>query len=334
VALFRSKEIDQIEAVKIKLDAARAAVATAEVTMHSLALDVALSSDEHVFRDAMADLRDARDRAEVLAHALQVAEQREVDRLAAARASLRSSQNKAVRQHVSSLIKAALEYQVSIDNQAAAFRRMVRAGESITRLLPRDDGDRSGFANAVSPAELTKACLIYLGKYAARPSFPGDPISVPGAHHMPAPLPPGINYAYQVPPLAEGLKTLLLRQFERLTGRAAPPAPDPTRLDAMEPQPEPPPAPAVRLDAGMIAVEGPEAVRQALIERGLMDALAARKAAPVAEPVVEPEPGHIPDEPAADELDAVHVDEPGEEPPAQITKPARRGSAVAALFGD
>jgi hypothetical protein len=315
VALFRSNEQNQIEAVKVKLDAARADVAAAEVTMHSLALDVALSSDENAFRDAMRELRDARDRAEVLAHALQVAEQREVDRLAAARASLRSSQNKAVRQFIAAMKKESLVAQTGYDNIAACWQRTLKIADQIKRQLPPDD--RSGFGDFLSPGKLGEYWLLHYARHAARHGFDGDQPSPPGCMPMPvAGLPHGTS-SRDLEPLSVRLTTHLLRFYDNLVGNAAAsPAPDKTRPDAEPPQPEPPPPPTPIVDVNaMMAIEGPDAVRQALIERGLADARAARRE--VAPIPAEPDPAD---------------DEPHVAPHAEVGT-RRASAAMSALFG-
>ena len=99
--------------------------------MHGASLEAALSDDPEVGHHAMALLRQSRDREELLRNALQVAEANEAKRLATARAELRKSQDRAIRQHISALVKDAGAYQSAIDNQVSAYRRMVRAGQSI-----------------------------------------------------------------------------------------------------------------------------------------------------------------------------------------------------------
>jgi hypothetical protein len=324
---FRSKEQDTIETIREKLAKAQAEVAAAEERLRQGSLEAALSDDPEVGREAMLKLRQARETVELFQSALTVAEEREQQRLAKARADLRASQNRAIRQYISSLVKDALAYQVAIDNQVAAWRRMVRAGEQIIKQLPRDGvTDRSGFANAVSPTELKNKCRAYAGRHAARPGIESDERpDPPGCHPMPVPVDHGDSIR-NWPPLADRLRTELLRQFERLTGRAAPPAPDPSRPDAMVPQPEPPPASILVLSAEMIDVHGEAAMRQLAIRQGLEKALADREAAPIPVEPTEPEPDHAP----------IHVDEPDEEPRAQVMQPTvatRRGlrGAVAAL---
>jgi hypothetical protein len=323
---FRSKEQDTIETIREKLIKAQAEVAAAEERLRQGSLAAALSDDPEVGREAMLKLRQARETVELFQSALTVAEEREQQRLAKARADLRASQNRAIRQHISSLVKDALAYQVAIDNQVAAFRRMVRVGEQIIKQLPRD-GDRSGFGNAVSPTELTKACLAYAGRHAARPGIESDERpDPPGCHPMPIALPHGISVR-DLPPLADRLKTELLRQFERLTGRAAPPAPDPNHPEADLPAPAPEPAPTPIITAEMAAVHGLPALEQLAVRQAVEKALAERtEGAPIPVEPIEPEPDHAP----------IHVDEPDEEPPAQVMQPTvatRRGlrGAVAAL---
>jgi hypothetical protein len=285
--------------------------------MHELSLDVALSTDENAFRDAMRELRDARDRAEVLAHALQVAEQREVERLAAARASLRSSQNKAVRQFIAALKREALVAQTSYDNLASSWQRTLRIADQIKRQLPPND--RSGFDLALSPAKLGEYWKLHYARHAARQGFGGDQPSPPGCVPMPAHLPHGTS-SRDLEPLSVRLNADLMRFYNNLIGNvSAPPAPSPDHPEADLPEPEPPPPSPIRVDASIAAVEGLDAVRDALIANELAELLAKRReAAPIAvEPVAEPDPAEL------------------TEPPAEVTiKPARRGSAaMSVLFG-
>jgi hypothetical protein len=324
--LFRSKEAETIETIREKLARAQAEIAAAEQRMNAESLEAALSDDPEVGHHAMALLRQARDREELLRNALQVAEANEANRLATARAELRKSQDRAIRQHISALVKDAGAYQSAIDNQVSAFRRMVRTGQTITKLLPRD-GDRSGFADLVGPTELTKFCLAYYGRYASRPGVESDERPDPPlCQHTPVAVAHG-DSVRNWPPMADRLRTQLLRQFERLTGRAAPPAPDASRPDADLPEIEPLPAPTPIITAEMAAVHGLPALEQLAVRQAVEKALAERtEGVPIPLEPIEPEPDHAP----------IHVDEPDEEPPAQVMQPTvatRRGlrGAVAAL---
>jgi hypothetical protein len=241
MSLFRSKEAETIEQVRAKLDRAKEGVRNAQFALDDLALDAALSDDISFAAEAGARLRQAREYEALLTKALAVAEAREEQRIASAKADLRAVQNKAIRQHIAGLVKEAMTYQAGIDNATAAYRRMVEAGAKIQKLLPRDN---SGFADAVSVHQLKQACALYYAKHAARPGV-GDEnpeLDPPGCLHTPAPLPSGVTYARDLPPLSERLKTLLMRQYDRLTGRDAPPAASP-ELEAIDPRPLPP-APA------------------------------------------------------------------------------------------
>jgi hypothetical protein len=101
MSLFRSKEAETIEQVRAKLDRAKEGVRNAQFALDDLALDAALSDDISFAAEAGARLRQAREYEALLTKALAVAEAREEQRIASAKADLRAVQIKAIRQHIS-----------------------------------------------------------------------------------------------------------------------------------------------------------------------------------------------------------------------------------------
>jgi len=120
MALFRSREAETIEQVRAKLASAEQEVATAEQRLHEISLDAVLGNED-AGHDATAQLRQSRDKAELLRHAVQVAEKREADRLTAATSTAEKSRVRALTQHLAALQKAAAEYEKATAAQHATW---------------------------------------------------------------------------------------------------------------------------------------------------------------------------------------------------------------------
>ena len=233
MALFRSRQQQDIEAVAEKLAAERQNVEVAEQRLKDAALAAALSPDPWAAEPHHEALRRARERVELLENALEHAEALERQRQAQRQAELRATQNRAIAQHRGRLGKAARDYEKYTAWQVEAFDRMIAEGEAIKRLLPPDFGD---FARAVSYPALRAACETEMHRVGM--GNPADPNARPSA--------PGTSFRSTfhpllTPPLADDLEARLLRLYNVLVGKAPPPIEPPEA--APEPIPEPPVAP-------------------------------------------------------------------------------------------
>jgi hypothetical protein len=165
-----------------------------------------------------------------------------------ARAKLRQSQARAVRQHISALTRAAKRYEEGTAQCVAAWHDMVAAGAAITRLLPSDDRTFEGCALAVSPRRLQQCCHAELARVGAlHPLEKGNP--PPGANWYGHPDVPHGSSVKQLPPLADRLKDRLLRDWRHLCGSSPAPVTEP-KPHRKQPAPvsstaEPDPTPAV-----------------------------------------------------------------------------------------
>src|SRR6185312_1683826 len=126
MGLFRSREAEDLAAVQVKLEAARADVETQEQFVRELALEVALTEGDTPPRmvEAQDKLRRLQDRVHLLQAAVEEARRLEASRLARARGEAEKARVRALRQHLSAVEKAALDYQVAAENLAAAWSRM------------------------------------------------------------------------------------------------------------------------------------------------------------------------------------------------------------------
>jgi hypothetical protein len=231
-----------LDAVRAKLAEAEAAEVAAEAALRDGALAAALSPDPLAAEPQREALRRARDRVELLQHAAAAAEDAERQAVAKARAALRTSQNRSIRQKISALTKAAAAYQEGTAQCVAAYRDMLAAGEAIKRLLPREFDN---FAAIVSPGPLEKACLSELARVGAHhPMHPGAPPNAPGAEWY------GHDGAHgsarDLPPLADRLRDRLLQQYQRLIGSSALPVAVPEPSRSGKPRTATAPIPATR----------------------------------------------------------------------------------------
>src|SRR6185312_17329159 len=103
MSLFRSKESQDIEIVRAKLDAARAALAADQKYLAQRSLDLALAENDDATARTVAEVQAriaaARQKVEMLEAALSEGERLEANRLARAKAEAEKSRLRAMRQH-------------------------------------------------------------------------------------------------------------------------------------------------------------------------------------------------------------------------------------------
>lgn len=288
--------VQDIEAVKVKLEAARARLREAEADRDARALNAVLAGDTWPAHDAVQAVRDAQDSIGVYEAALAAAHRAEEQRKAAARSALDKSRRRAIRQHGSQLERHMRQAEAAVVNLVSAYRSAVAEGETIIRLL--------------GPAEAQMAV-----KFGAKPlrglierelSRVGEPSPLSGE-----PYAPGVRQSvnWQHPdgqlPLGDRFKAEFDSWFDWLEagGSAAapvepaqedaPPAVDAEPVEPLDMGPEParpvveplafteapPPEPVVppAYTAEFIETEA-QAIRQAVAE-GLLPAAPAQEAA-------------------------------------------------------
>jgi len=135
MGMFRSKEQDTAEAVRAKLDAAEQEVVAAEANLRAVSLTAAIGGDEEAGHNASDRLRRARDKAELLHHALASAEQAERDRQAAVASTAEKARIRALRQHLAAMQKAADEFAQKTHEQHEAWKQVVGHGERARKTL-------------------------------------------------------------------------------------------------------------------------------------------------------------------------------------------------------
>jgi hypothetical protein len=197
MALFRSKEAETIETVQAKLAAAEQEVQAAERRLHEVSLEAALGDNEDAGHDATAQLRQARDKAELLRHALQVADEKERDRLAAAASAAEKSRIRALRQHLAALQKAAAEYEQATAAQMAVWVELLQHAEKACKLLKGTEGIALSFAGNA----LRRLGALEL----QRQAFPAHPLQM--AHQIPG-VPTPMIFDPAIPSLTATLAQL------------------------------------------------------------------------------------------------------------------------------
>jgi hypothetical protein len=240
MGFFRGREADTVEVVRQKLETAEAEEIVAEGALRASALEAALSDDPALATARRREnLNRAREAVELYRHALVAAEEAERQAVAKAQAALRASQNRAIRQKVGAMVKAAARYQEATAECVSAYREMVAAGDAVKRLLPAGFHD---FAVAVSTPALDRFCLAELGRVGAEhPLDQANPIA-PNAEWYHPDVPHG-STVKQLSPLADRLKDRLLQNYRHLVGAAPPPIPIP--VADPEPRRNKPALPAV-----------------------------------------------------------------------------------------
>jgi hypothetical protein len=121
----RTREGETVEAVRAKLDAAIAEEQAADQALKEAALAAALSPDPFAAEPQRDRLRRAREAVELLQHAATAAEEAERQAIAKAKADLRKSQNRSIRQKLSMLIKEARRIEDAEAARVDAFAAMV-----------------------------------------------------------------------------------------------------------------------------------------------------------------------------------------------------------------
>jgi hypothetical protein len=206
------------ETLNDKLARAEADLAAAETKLREVSLQAALSEDDgnDLAAGARDELRRARDRLDLIRTALAEAERIEQQRKVEAKAQLRASQNRSVRQQISLLSKHAQDYQDSIAAGVRAWEAMLATATTIAKLLP-PDADFS-FVKALSYGALRDAALDELNRVGAshpisgKANAPGASWSVLAGHDP-----------QSVPPLAEALKRRLMAcYYSQLVGETSP----------------------------------------------------------------------------------------------------------------
>jgi len=111
MGLFRSREAEDLAAVQVKLEAARADVETQEQFVRELALEAALAEGDTPPRmvEAQDKLRRLQDRVHLLQAAVEEARRLEQSRVSKARGEAEKARVRAFRQHLSAVEKAALD---------------------------------------------------------------------------------------------------------------------------------------------------------------------------------------------------------------------------------
>src|SRR5438128_1392796 len=107
MGLFRSRQQQDVDVIRAKLADAEQAVTLAEQRLRDKALEAALSADVNAAAPQHEALRRANELVEVLRLGLADAEAAERQRIAKVKAELRQSQDRAIRQHLAAMFKAA-----------------------------------------------------------------------------------------------------------------------------------------------------------------------------------------------------------------------------------
>jgi hypothetical protein len=231
MGIFRSNERQTVEAVREKLTAAEMEVHQAEQALRDGALAAALSSDPFAAEPQRDRLRRAREAVEVLGHAVAAAEEAERQAMAQAKAALRNSQNRSIRQKLSMLIKEARRIEDAETTRVQAFAAMVRIAADIQKLIPNDDRDFQFFATALSKTRLSDEVLAESNRLSALQFGRYEQFRMPGTSYPPIGFSPA-----EMAGLAARLEAKLLQHFKLLVGKAPPPV----AIPGAEPEPAEP----------------------------------------------------------------------------------------------
>ena len=241
--MFVSKTIEDLGAVSAKLDLAEAAVASIEAERSERLLDFALSEDDQALGDVENRLTAARTRCESLRLALEQAQRREDQRLAASRAAQETARRGTAKTHATALAKAAAAFSEATQQQYAAYLDAIKAGDKLQATLTAQEL-RWASAGVGLREEVRKHLALEvarIGRPASGPQSPAQPAEtgVLGVFDWPALIPYGVA-VYQIEPADVLLRRRFIDQLQaHLSG--APPAPvaaEPQRPAALEPEAE------------------------------------------------------------------------------------------------
>lgn len=230
MALFKSREAEAVATIEAKLTAAEAEVEAADQRLRQAALDAALSPDPWAAEPHHEALRRARERVQLLRHALAEANRLENERKASLLAKERAQQNRAIAQHIGSAKRAAQRFQTAITNADSAFRELLEIGGQIEVLLPPHLVDP--FRHIMSPHYTGEACHIEIGRQGR-----DNPNEVGARQPFPGSVRAGSSswYPSKVTPLAEDLAGKLKAFHAMLVGHTEAPEPNPAAAEQGEP---------------------------------------------------------------------------------------------------
>lgn len=124
------------QVIKAKLAECQAEIEASEATLRRVSLDAVLGENPAAGFDAVARLNELRAKRELLANALQVAEQDGQDARAALRHQDWQTRARALRQHLGRVQRDAADVTQALGTLRDAFRRLADTGQSIAALLP------------------------------------------------------------------------------------------------------------------------------------------------------------------------------------------------------
>ncbi|HEX3885316.1 MAG TPA: hypothetical protein VHW66_21855 [Stellaceae bacterium] len=183
MAIFRSREAENIDTVKAKLEAARADLAAQEQYLAEIALETALAEGDTPTATAAQDaVRHLRERVELLEAAVTEATRLEAARAAKAKAEADKSRLRAIRQHDATMVKAAKEFEVASANMAAAWTRLTAARDSHNALLRLGEEQHkvTPLLRPLALAQIAKADHAAGGRHT-----PGTPAKTEYGHVVP-----------------------------------------------------------------------------------------------------------------------------------------------------
>jgi hypothetical protein len=212
--IFKSRQAQDIETVRVKLETARVELAAQEQYLRELSLDAALAENETpAVAEVQAKIAGLRSRTELLEAAIVEANRLEANRLAAARAEGQKSNLRALRAHDAAAVKGAKEFMVAAANLVAAWGRIREACDGhnkVLKLLPGDTRQRevTPLLRALALAELARADHAAGGRNA-----PGTPDRREYQHIVPLQ-----HHVSETPSFATALAERLDATFKMLSG--------------------------------------------------------------------------------------------------------------------
>lgn len=212
MALFKSREAQDIDAVRLKLESARAELDAQTQYLAEVALEAAMAEgDTPAVTKAQAKVRQLRDRIELLEAAITEAERLERSRLARARAEADATRLRALRQHIASATKAAREYEIAVANGIRAWGRLCDACESHNALLSLGEAQHKAAIHKIRPLALAQ--IAKADHAAGNRHAPGTPALTDYQHVVPL-----RQHVSETPDFSTMVEQRLLTNFKLLGG--------------------------------------------------------------------------------------------------------------------